>query len=212
MTRQREMNKEPNRMRKSILTNIRQLLLIVFSVVLGIFLSERIEESKNKKEAALLLEKIKSEVNSNKKLLAQWTPYHREIVNRLDSLSHDEEFINQFIADESTLFNTILTKGSLMGRSPSHDAWDIAKSHPLIVHFDYEALLILSKIYKQQEMTYKAVPKMMELFLSADFNARANAKSNLRTFKNQMQEIASREIQWLHYFRDAEKILDLPDE
>ncbi len=71
-------------MKKSILENIKQILLIVFSVVLGIFLSERIEERKNKDEAALLLSKIKSEVTKNKQLLEYWVPYHFVIVHQYE--------------------------------------------------------------------------------------------------------------------------------
>lgn len=192
-------------MGKSILNNIKQLLLIVFSVVLGILLSERIEERKNEKEAVLLLSKIKSEVKNNKKLLEHWVPYHREIVNRLDSLNNNEIFIRNFIDDKSTLFNEVLTRGNIMGESPSNDAWDIAKSHPLMVHFEYEDLLILSRIYNQQGMTYESVPKIIELFLSAEFNTRENAKPNLQLFKNQMREIVSREIQLIQYYNEAEK-------
>ncbi len=196
-------------MKKSLVENIIQLVLIVFSVVLGIFISERIEEGKNEKEAALLLSKIILEVNENKKLLAHWVPYHREIVNRLDSLDNNETFIRNFIDDESTLYSDVLTRGTLMGRFPSNDAWDIAKSHPLIVHFDYEDLLILSKIYNQQAMTYKAAPKIIEIFLSAEFNSKQNAETNLQAFKNQMREIVSREIQLMGYFKEAAKTLEL---
>ena len=196
-------------MKKSLLENIKQLFLIVFSVVLGIFLSERIEERKNEKEAALLLSKIKSEINDNKKLLEYWVPYHQEIVDRLDSLNGDEIFVRNFIDDESTLYEEVITRGTIMGSSPAKDAWDIAKSHPLIVHFDYEELLILSKIYHQQGTTYGPVPKIIELFLSADFNSREKAKSNLQTFRNGMREVVSREIQLMDHFREAEKILEL---
>ena len=196
-------------METSIKENIKQLLLIVFSVVLGLYLSERLEERKNEKEAALLLSKISSEVNKNKKLLEDWIPYHREIYNRLDSLNNNESFIKSFIDDESVLFKDVITRGNLMGETPSDEAWDIAKSHPLIVHFDYDDLLILTRIYSQQSMTYEPVPKLVELFLSADFNSSKNAKSNLQTFKNQMREVVSREIQLLQYIKEGEKNLEL---
>lgn len=195
-------------MKKSIKNNITQLFLIVFSVVLGLYLSERIEERKNEKEAALLLSKIASEVNKNKELLEDWIPYHKKIFNRLDSLNNEESFIKSFIDDESVLFEEVITRGNLMGETPSDEAWDIAKSHPLIVHFDYDDLLILTRIYNQQAMTYEPVPKLIELFLSADFNSSENAKLNLQTFKNQMREVVSREIQLLYYIKERDKALE----
>lgn len=203
------MDKETNGVGKSIISSVKQLFLIVFSVVLGILLSEKIEENKNDNEAKLLLSKIKSEVNNNKQLLEYWTPYHSKIVKDLDSLIKDETFVNDFINDQSTLFSKVLTKGNLMGDFPSNDAWDIAKSHPLIVHFDYEDLLILSRIYNQQKMTYNSVPKIIDLFLSADFNSKEKAETNLKLFKNLLREIVSRETQLLRFFNDAEKTQNL---
>ena len=84
-------------MKISIIKYIAQLLLIVFSVVLGLFLSERIEEQKNEKEASKLLSKIISEVNDNKKLLEDWAPYHGAIAKSLDSLCNNELFVENFI-------------------------------------------------------------------------------------------------------------------
>ena len=196
-------------MKNSIKENIKQLLLIVFSVVLGLYLSERIEERKNEKEATLLLSKIALEVNKNKKLLEDWIPYHRDIFKRLDSLNNDEIFIKSFIDDDEVLFEKVITRGNLMGETPSDEAWDIAKSHPLIVHFDYDDLLILTRIYNQQAMTYDPVPKLVELFLSSDFNSSENAKSNLQTFKNQMREVVTREIQLLQYIKERDKTIEL---
>ncbi|MEM6966061.1 MAG: hypothetical protein AAF573_14945 [Bacteroidota bacterium] len=196
-------------MKKSFKENIIQLFLIIFSVVLGLYLSERIEERKNEKEARLLLSKIAAEVNKNKELLEDWIPYHRAIYRRLDSLNNDEIFIKNFVDDESVLFERVITRGNLMGEMPSAEAWDIAKSHPLIVHFDYDDLLLFTRIYNQQAMTYEPVPKLIELFLSADFNSAAHAESNLQTFKNQIREVVTREIQLLQYIKERDKNLEL---
>ena len=194
-------------MKKSIKENITQLFLIVFSVVLGLYLSERIEENKSKKEAALLLSKITAEVNENRKPLEEWIPYHRQVYSSLDSLIEDDGFVQRFIEDESNLFKEVITNGNLMGETPSDEAWDITKSHPLVVHFDYDDMYVLSRIYNQQSMTYDPVPKLIELFLSADFNSSGVAKKNLQTFKNQLREVLTREIQLLQYIKDGDKTL-----
>ena len=192
-------------MKKSILKYIGQVVLIVFSVVLGILVTEQIEDHKNKKEAELLFSKIQSELKTNKKILENWVPYHKKVVKRLDSLYDDKKFIKSFIDNDGVLFQQILTKGTLMGGFPTEDAWDIAKSHPLIVHFDYDDLLIISKIYNQQAMTYKSVPQILEIFLSPKFNDKKNAKDNLYLFKNLMHETLSRENQLLEFLDEADK-------
>jgi len=191
-------------MKNSILKYIGQLFLIVFSVVLGLYLSERIEDRKNEKDAMTLFLKIKSELNENKKLLDYWVPYHGDIVNSMDSLSMDEHFIENFINDKSVIYKAF-SRGTLMSDMPSNDAWDIAKSHPLIVNIDYDKLLVLSKIYNQQKFTYESIPNLIDLLVSAEFNARESARPNLQLFKDKLAEIYGRELQLVNYYEQAEK-------
>lgn len=193
-------------MKKSIIKYFLQVFLIVFSVVLGLFLSERIEERKNEKDAMKLLSKIKSELNENKKLLDYWVPYHGEIVDNLDSFSNDEKFIKNFINDKSAIYEAF-SRGTIMSDMPSSDAWDIAKSHPLIVNIDYDILLNLSKIFNQQKVTYESIPKLIDLMVSTEFNAKETAKTNLQLFKDKLAEIHGREMQLVNYYNEAEKNL-----
>ena len=109
---------------------IAQFILIVFSVVLGLYLSERIEERKEMQESDDLLTTIKTEVKDNMDLMKYWAPYHEEIKDKLDTLSGDALFIEQFVNDRDILYERLLTRGNFMGRRPASDAWDIAKSHP----------------------------------------------------------------------------------
>ena len=193
-------------MKKSIIKYVSQILLIVFSVVLGLYLSERIEDRKNEKEADKLMSKIKSELNNNLMILSSWTPYHREIVKTLDSLVNDEKFIENFIIDKTELYGAF-TRQTLMGESPTSDAWDIAKSHPLIVNLDYDALFAISRIYKQQESTFEPVPRLVELLLSPQLNSSDVAETNLVLLKNKLDDISMRELQLISYYKEAEEIL-----
>jgi hypothetical protein len=191
---------------------VTQFVLIVFSVVLGIYLSERIEERKTKKDSEDLLTTIKAEVKDNFILLEDWVPYHREMKQRLDSLSEDPVFVQEFINDKYSLYERLLTRGSFMKRGPTKDAWDIAKSHPLIVHFDYDKWIALSRIYNQQETTFEPVMKVFELLNSKDINAAKDVKANLELMSNQMHELVAREIQLLDYYRQGVVILGLQKE
>lgn len=196
-------------MKKSITENLKQILLIVFSVVLGLFLNEKIEEAKNRKEANKLLSKIKLEVLENKKLVEYWAPYHKDATTKIDSVYNDDKFIKSFIQNKLILFKTVFTRQTILGRFPNNDAWDIAKSHPLIVNLDYDQLLVLSKIYNQQKSTFKPIAKVSELILSIDFNSPENAKLNIEKLRNYMNEISSRELLLLEYYNEADKILNL---
>ncbi|MFK7833524.1 MAG: hypothetical protein AB8B52_09620 [Winogradskyella sp.] len=92
-----------------------------------------------------------------------------------------------------------------MSDVPSNDAWDIAKSHPLIVNMDYDKLLILSKIYNQQKFTYESISEIIELMISPEFNSKDQAKQNVQLFRDKLNEVYGREIQLLNYYDQAEK-------
>lgn len=200
------------RRNNTIKDNIVQFVLIVFSVVLGVYLSERIEERKNRKESEGLLNTIKSEVKDNIKLLEYWHPYHQEIYKNLDSLSQDEAFIEEFINDKSVIFDRLFTRGTFMGRMPADDAWDIAKSHPLIVNIDYDKLLVLFRIYSQQEVTFEPAQKMFDLFFSKDINLEKDAKQNLELVSNHIRELVALEQQLIFYYKKGEEAFDLKAE
>ncbi len=193
-------------MKQSILKYLLQVFLIVFSVVLGLYLSERIEDRKNARDAKQLLSKIKSELNANKKLLDQWVPYHGEVVRTIDSLSNDEKFINNFINDKSAIYEAF-SRGTIMSDMPSNDARDIAKSHPLIVNIDYDILLGLSKIFNQQKFTYESIPNLIDLMLSTEFNSKETARPNLKLFRDKLEEVYGRELQLVNYYNETEQIL-----
>ncbi len=196
----------------TIKQHITQVILIVFSVVLGLYLSERIEERKNKKKSDHLLATIKSEVNDNIKLMEDWALYHQEINKNLDSLSKNKVFIAEFVKDKSVFLNKLLTRGTFMGRFPANDAWDIAKSHPLMVNIDYDKLLILSKTYSQQQLTFEPGSQMFEIYNSKDVNIEKDAKSNLELMSSRLNELVAREKQLIYYYKEAEEILDFQDD
>ena len=193
-------------MKESFVKNITQVFFIVFSVVLGLYLNDKIEAYKNKQEAKKILLKIKSELQENKKLLDYWVPYHQKIVKSLDSVINNKIFIQRFIADNKEIRN-IFTRGTIKSDMPASDAWEIAKSHPLIVNFQYDELLLLSKIYKQQKGTYTSLSSMIELLLSPNSNTKENAVSNLQYLKNQLENFTSKELQLVRYYEEGEVLL-----
>jgi len=189
-------------MKDSLLKYLAQIILIVFSVVLGLYLSERIEDRKNDRDAKELFLKIDSELKANKQILDYWVPYHGEIINKLDSLSDDDSFIDRFITDKSAIYSAF-SRGTIMSDMPSNDAWDIAKAHPLIVNMDYDILFGLSKIYNQQHFTYESIPELIDLMISSEFNSKDNANQNLLLFKNKLQEVYGRELQLIHFYEQV---------
>lgn len=143
--------------------------------------------------------------------MEKWSPYHLEVNENLDSLSNNSEFIEEFISNKSVLLSMLLTRGPFMARFPASDAWDIAKSHPRIVNIDYDKLLILSRVYNQQEITFEPGMEMFELNKSKNVNEKKDAKLNLELMSNHINELVALERQLMSYYNQAEEILDLKD-
>ena len=111
--------------------------------------------------------------------------------------------------DKSILYNTLFTKGTFLHRLPSNDAWEIAKSHPLMVNIDYDKLLILSKIYSQQALTFEPLEEMFGMYNRKDVNLKKEANSSLEFISARLHEIVGRELRLMYYYEQAEEILDL---
>jgi len=97
----------------------------------------------------------------------------------------------------------------LVTMDPDNDAWDIAKAHPLIANIDYDKLLMLSKIYNQQRLTFEPMDELFEVYNSKDVNLEKDVKSNLESILGRMHELVAREQLLMRYYTQAEEILDL---
>lgn len=196
-------------MKKKLPEYLAQTVMIVFSVVLGLYLSERIAESKEKKASVQLLSLIKFEIGENEALLKDWHPYHIEIYNTFDSLYKSNDYLNEFIQNKNSLLEHVLTRGTFMRQMPSNDAWEISKSNPIISSIKYKDLLILSKLYKQQNLTFSPVEELFNLFNSPGVNSPQEAKSNLGIMKSHMHELVARERVLLSYYKEASRVLNI---
>ena len=79
------------------------------------------------------------------------------------------------------------------------------------MNIDYDKLLILSKIYNQQRLTFEPMDEMFKLHNSKDVNRETEAKSNLKAISHHIHEIASREVKLMYYSEEAKEKLDLKD-
>ncbi|MEM6645611.1 MAG: hypothetical protein AAF730_05120 [Bacteroidota bacterium] len=193
----------------AIKATLAQFLLIVFSVVLGLYLSGIIEERKKAQESAALLSVIEAEVAENISLFEYWAPYHREVAQNLDSLSRNAAFVERFVSDRTILLPTLFTRGTFMGRTPASDAWDIAKSHPLTVNIDYDKLIALSRVYNQQEVTLEPMFEAFNMYRSTTVNAEGEAAANLKLMAEHLRELVALEDQLMYYYAQADTTLGL---
>jgi len=191
-------------MKKLLKEYVPQVLLIVFSVVLGMYLNQRLVNKNEQKDANELLELVLNEIENNQKIMEEWYPYHDSIKVNFDTLKDDDDFIKAFIKDKDTLFNTLFTRGSLMQQMPSNSAWQIAKSNPLISNIDYIDMQLLADVYNVQEfMLEPAFIKLMDLHYSAGVNRPEIAKENIHIMFFYMNETVGRETYYMQLVDSA---------
>jgi len=183
-------------MKKFFTDYIPQVLLIVFSVVLGLFLSGKISERQDKKMAKQLVGHLKKEISHNREEILEWLPYHLKLRGKLDSARNDKNFLKKFITDQTALYE--LTDKGLFNGEINTAAWETAILSPAISEVSYEQLRDFSKVYKQIDITYEPIlNRAQDLLTSSNFNTEENAKANLFTLRTLVQELAGREISLL---------------
>ncbi len=183
-----------------------QVLLIVFSVVLGLFLSEKIKERQDKQMAQQLVSHLKTEIEQCRETMLEWMPYHKNLKHKLDSLRVDDSFIKEFENDPSAIFE-VAPRGFFNGKVTSV-AWETALLNPAISEISYHQLRDFKSVYNQLDITFfdttlSPMSDIMNLFTDPDFNAPNKSKQNLQAFSMSTQELIGREIDVIIYCNRA---------
>lgn len=186
----------------AIKTFFPQVLLIVFSVVLGLFLSNQIEKRAERKRADLIVENIKEEIEMNLKNLENWAPYHNKIRSSLDSLRGELTFIKEFESNAASLLK-LATRGTLWGGEIYDSAWETAKLSPAISEVDYKDLSLISKVYRQQHGTFDPIGDISEILNSPFINSPERSEETLRLISRHLRELNGRETQLKKYYEQA---------
>jgi len=192
-------------MKKLLKEYIPQVLLIVFSVVLGLYLNQRLVDRNERAEANELLYLIIEEVKNNRAIMDEWHHYHFSAREIFKNLKSKDAFKEKFIDDKKILYDTLFTRGTLMQQMPSNSAWEIAKSNPLVSNIDYNYMQMLTDLYNIQEyMLEPALIKMSNFYHTTGVNRPEIAKENLDILYFYFHETVGRET---YYMQLSDKVL-----
>ena len=174
-----------------------QILLIVFSVVLGLTLTKRIETIQTRKKADKLVIHLKEEIAWNRTQVLDWMPYHQKLKTAIDSVSKEPSFISAFEEDLFVL-DSLASKGLFNG-SINTAAWETAKLSNAMSEIPYTLLKDISKVYNQLGATLDPIGDMGDLLMRSDVNAKGKSKGSLFTLSRQLRELIGREYRFLIY-------------
>lgn len=137
-------------------------LLIVFSVLLALFLTERINKSHDRKYTKDLLKNIVIELKKNKTAIIEMQEYNLKVLNKIDSALVDRKIQEAIVSNSEFHLNVIAPNGVLF-RYLDDDAWTIAKNNNIISKLDIKSVSVLNKVYEDLERIGKVEDEVAQV-------------------------------------------------
>jgi len=165
-----------------ILRDIKEYLgesvLIIFSVLLALFLTEYINNLHEKTQTRELLENIKNELIKNKKGEQEQYVYQQGVLKRIDSALNDPAIQQKIISNGEFHLKYIAPSGILY-RDLGKVAWQVAQSQNIIVKVKFKLIEQLTAVYNDQARIDKLEDKVGDVLLSYESRKQSNARETL---------------------------------
>jgi len=153
-------------------------LLIIFSVLLALILTEFINNLHEKKETKDLLNNIRNELTINKQYEEEQYAYHQQVLITIDSAIKDPGFQKKIVSDDEFHLKLITPHGVLY-RYLDDVAWDVAKNHNISSKISFKTIALLTHIYGDQARIMKVEDEIAKVILSREARKVENAHATL---------------------------------
>src|SRR4051812_7989916 len=127
-------------------------LLIIFSVILALGLTEVINNINEERRIKEVLHQLREELIENKKAEEIQLAYHQQVLKNIDSALHNPSFAQKVIKanGELNLSGTLAPHGVLR-RDLNDVAWQVAKQNNIFSKIDLSTYSLLTDIYANQQ-------------------------------------------------------------
>jgi len=139
-------------------------ILIVFSVLLALFVTESINKLHERQKTKVLLKSIVNELISNKKAIQEMQVYNLQVLSRIDSALKDKNFQRKIVSNDEFHITMIAPNGVLY-RFLDNVAWTVAKNNDIMAKLDIESLSVLTYIYEDQDRIKKMEDEVGRVFI-----------------------------------------------
>ncbi len=158
-------------------------LLIIFSVLLALVLTEFINNIHDKNETRDLLNNIRNELIANKRAEAEQYAYHLQVIRSIDSALVRTDLQKKIVSNDEFHLTRIAPHGVLY-RYLDDIAWEVAKNHNISSRISFKTIKLLTYIYQDQARIMKVEDEIAKVFLSRDAGKVENAHATLILIKN----------------------------
>jgi hypothetical protein len=124
-------------------------LLIMFSVLLALILTEFINDLHDKKNTREILHSIIAELRHNEAAIGEMKQYNTSVLAKIDSALTNNSLQAELVAGDEFHLNVIAPEGVLY-RYLDDAAWTIAKNNNTIAKLDVETVALLTRVYEDQ--------------------------------------------------------------
>ena len=155
-----------------------ECLLIVFSVLLALGLTEYFNGLHEKKQAYEILHQLKEELIANKKNAAVQYAYHLQVFKRIDSAKNNPVFAKQFLDSGKVHLAVLMPEGALY-KDLNEVAWQQAKQNNVFKYLDFSTYSLLTDIYNNQERYLNLEPNLATLLINYQSRAAVNIQTTL---------------------------------
>jgi hypothetical protein len=160
-----------------------ECLLIVFSVILALVLTEFINNLNDRKNTSEILHELKDELIENKKNEEAQYAYHVQALKKIDSALKDPLFAKQFIVNGEINLNIIAPHGVIF-QDLNDVAWQIAKQNNIVSKIDISTYGLLNTIYNNQARITNSEDKIGQILLSYESRKPENLRTTLILFSD----------------------------
>ena len=157
-----------------------ECLLIVFSVILALGVTEFINNLNEKKKTNEVLHQLKDELSENLRLEKDQYNYHLQLISKLDSGINNPEIAAGFISDGALHVNKMFPPPyGVMKHDLNDVAWQIAKQNNIVSKIDISTYNLLNDIYNNQQRITGSEEKIAAVLLSYESRKTENIKTTL---------------------------------
>jgi len=158
-------------------------LLIIFSVLLALILTEFINNLHERKELSELQDNIRNELITNKKYAQEQYTYNQKVIRSIDSALADPAIQKKIINNDEFHLKYIAPQGVLY-RFFDDVAWEQAKSRNISSKLNLKIISLLSNIYADQTRIMKVEDEVGKVILSPEARKLENAHITLMLIRD----------------------------
>lgn len=162
-------------MKKNWKEYLSESIMIIFSVVLGLLLSEEVTRLKDKRQTREIIRNIRAELTNNKTAEEEQYQYQLNVLQRIDSALKNTAYQHKIVVKGEFDLAQIAPEGILY-RYLNKSAWEIAKGYNILSKIDIQTAMLLTRIYEDQDRIMKVEDEVAKVL----FDRASRRSENIR--------------------------------